>query len=120
MAPVLVFRAGGFLFSVGTPGSYGILQTTVQMLLNVVEFGADPQLALEAPRFRLFEDTRMQIEDRIPPAVCDELTRRGHVLEPVGSYSVFVGGGQAVMIDPESGARLAGADPRRDGYALAF
>jgi gamma-glutamyltranspeptidase / glutathione hydrolase len=33
---------------------------------------------------------------------------------------VLVGGGQEVMIDPESGARLAGADPRRDGYALAF
>jgi hypothetical protein len=33
---------------------------------------------------------------------------------------MLVGGGQAVMIDPESGARLAGADPRRDGYALAF
>jgi gamma-glutamyltranspeptidase/glutathione hydrolase len=120
MAPVHVFRPGGFWFSIATPGSYGILQTTVQMLLNVVAFDADPQLAVEAPRFRVYEDTRMQIEDRIPTAVCDELTRRGHVLEPVGSYSMLVGGGQAVMIDPESGARLAGADPRRDGYALAF
>jgi hypothetical protein len=41
-------------------------------------------------------------------------------LELVGSYSMLVGGGQSVMIDPESDARLAGADPRRDGYALAF
>lgn len=120
MAPVHVFRSDGFWFSIATPGSYGILQTTVQMLLNVVEFGADPQLAVEAPRFRVYEDTRMQIEDRIPTAVRDELTRRGHVLESIGSYSMFVGGGQSVMIDPESGARLAGADPRRDGYALAF
>jgi gamma-glutamyltranspeptidase/glutathione hydrolase len=120
MAPVHVFRPGGFWFSIATPGSYGILQTTVQMLLNVVEFDADPQLAVEAPRFRVHEDTRMQIEDRVPAAVRDELTRRGHVLESIGSYSMLVGGGQAVMIDPESGARLAGADPRRDGYALAF
>lgn len=120
MAPVHVFRAGGFWFSIATPGSYGILQTTVQMLLNVVEFAADPQLAVEAPRFRVHEDTRMQIEDRIPTAACDELRRRGHVLEPIGSYSMLVGGGQAVMIDPDSGARLAGADPRRDGYALAY
>lgn len=120
MAPVHVFHPGGFWFSIATPGSYGILQTTVQMLLNVVEFAADPQLALESPRFRVYEDTRMQIEDRISPAVCAELTRRGHVLEPIGSYSMLVGGGQAVMIDPESDARLAGADPRRDGYALAY
>lgn len=120
MAPVHVFRPGGFWFSIATPGSYGILQTTVQMLLNVVEFGADPQLAVEAPRFRVYEDTRMQIEDRIAPAICAELRRRGHVLESLGDYSMLVGGGQSVMIDPESGARLAGADPRRDGYALAF
>ena len=89
------------------------------MLLNVIEFHADPQLAVEAPRFRLFEETRMQIEDRVPAAVRSELTARGHALELVGDYSMLVGGGQCVMIDPDTGARLAGADPRRDGYAVA-
>ena len=39
MAPTQVFHDGTFLLSIGTPGSYGILQTTPQMLLNVVEFG---------------------------------------------------------------------------------
>jgi len=120
MAPVQVLRDGKFWFSIATPGSYGIPQTTVQMLLNIVEFTADPQLAIEAPRFRLYEGTRMQIEDRVPAGVREELTARGHELEQVGDYSLLVGGGQSVMIDPESGARLAGADPRRDGYALAY
>ena len=121
MSPLHVFRdSGDFWFSVATPGSYGILQTTVQMLLNIVEFDADVQLAIEAPRFRIYEDTRMQIEDRVPAATRDELTSRGHALESVGDYAIFVGGGQSVMIDPESAARLAGADPRRDGYALAY
>ena len=120
MAPVHVFRGDQFWFSVGTPGSYGILQTTVQMLLNVVEFGADPQTAIEAPRFRLYEDTRMQIEDRVGDSVRRELRERGHHLESVGDYSLLLGGGQIVMIEPRSGNRLAGADPRRDGYALAY
>ncbi len=122
MAPVHVFREEGqtFWFSIATPGSYGILHTTVQMLLNVVEFGADCQAAIEAPRFRLYEDTRMQIETRVASSVMTELARRGHQLEPVGDYNHVVGGGQSVMIDAESGARLAGADPRRDGYALAY
>jgi gamma-glutamyltranspeptidase/glutathione hydrolase len=120
MSPLQVFRDDNFWFSVGTPGSYGILQTTAQMILNIVEFGADPQLAIEVPRFRLYEETRMQIEDRVPAEVRDELTSRGHSLELVGDYSIMVGGGQAVMVDPESGARLAGADPRRDGYAIAY
>lgn len=121
MAPVHVFgNDNRFWFSIATPGSYGILHTTLQMLLNVIDFGADPQAAIEAPRFRLWENTRMQVETRIPPDVLAELTRRGHQLEPVGEYNYVVGGGQSVMIDPESGARLAGADPRRDGYALAY
>jgi gamma-glutamyltranspeptidase/glutathione hydrolase len=121
MSPLHVFRNDGqFWFSIATPGSYGILQTTVQMLLNVVEFDADVQRAIEAPRFRIYEDTRMQIEGRVPSTTRDELTSRGHDLELLGDYSMLVGGGQSVMIDSESGARLAGADPRRDGYALAY
>src|SRR5262249_22306098 len=121
MAPVHVFRDGGqFWFSMATPGSYGILHTTLQMLLNIVEFGADCQAAIEAPRFRLYEETRMQIETRVRPEVLTDLSRRGHQLEPVGDFNYVVGGGQAVMIDAESGVRLAGADPRRDGYALAY
>lgn len=122
IAPVHVLRDHGkdFWFSISTPGSYGILHTTVQMLLNIVEFGADVQSAIEAPRFRLWEGARMQIESRVPLPVLQELSRRGHRLELLPDYHYFVGGGQAVMIDPENGVRLAGADPRRDGYALAW
>ncbi len=122
MAPVHVFRDGGkqFWFSIATPGSYGILHTTLQMLLNIVEFGADCQSAIEAPRFRIYEKTRMQIENRVAADVLGELSRRGHQLEMVGDFNYVVGGGQSVMVDPASGARLAGADPRRDGYALAY
>jgi gamma-glutamyltranspeptidase/glutathione hydrolase len=49
-----------------------------------------------------------------------ELTRRGHAVQVLDDWTMFVGGGQGVMVDPDSGAFLAGADPRRDGYALAF
>jgi len=120
MAPVHVLDGSDFWFSIATPGSFGILQTTLQMLLNIVEFGADVQSAIEAPRFRVWEETRMQIEDRIPESVRAELSARGHCLEDIGDFSALVGGGQGVVIDRQSGARLAGADPRRDGYALAY
>ena len=121
MAPVQVFHEDGrFWFAVSTPGSYGILHTTLQMLLNVMDFGADLQAAIDAPRFRLFEGTRMQIETRVPANVLQQLSQRGHHLELIGDYNFLVGGGQGVMIDPECGTRLAGADPRRDGYALAW
>ena len=93
---------------------------TLQMLLNIIDFGADIQAAIDAPRFRLWEGTRIQIENRFSPAVLQQLSQRGHHLELIGDFNFLVGGGQGVMIDQETGTRLAGADPRRDGYALAW
>ena len=68
----------------------------------------------------LSEAMKLATADRVASTTRDELTARGHALELIGDYSMLVGGGQGVMIDPQSAARLAGADPRRDGYALAY
>jgi gamma-glutamyltranspeptidase/glutathione hydrolase len=120
MAPTQVFHDGTFLLSIGTPGSYGILQTTPQMLLNVVEFGMTVQEAIEAPRVRVYRDRLVDVEGRIPAAVRDGLAARGHQVNVIEDWSWVVGGGQGIRRDPESGALQGGADPRRDGYALAI
>jgi gamma-glutamyltranspeptidase/glutathione hydrolase len=120
MAPTQVFRDGAFLLSIGTPGSYGILQTTPQMLLNVVEFGMAVQEAIEAPRVRAYRDRLVDVEGRVPPAVREGLQARGHQVNVIDDWSWIVGGGQGIRRDPESGALQGGADPRRDGYALAI
>jgi gamma-glutamyltranspeptidase/glutathione hydrolase len=120
MAPTQVFRDGTFYLSIGTPGSYGILQTTPQMLLNVVEFGMTVQEAIEAPRVRVYRDRLVDVEGRIPEPVRDSLRARGHQVNVIEDWSWIVGGGQGIRRDPESGALQGGADPRRDGYALAI
>ena len=120
MSPTQVFRDGAFLVSIGTPGSYGILQTTPQMLLNVLEFGMNVQEAIEAPRVRVYRDRLVDAEARIEPDVRDGLARRGHDVNVIADWSWIVGGGQGIMRDAASGALMAGADPRRDGYALAI
>jgi gamma-glutamyltranspeptidase/glutathione hydrolase len=120
MSPTQVFRDGAFFLSIGTPGSYGILQTTAQMLLNVLEFGMNVQEAIEAPRVRVYRDRLVDAEARIGSDVRDGLAQRGHDVNAIADWSWIVGGGQGVMRDPESGAFMAGADPRRDGYALAI
>ena len=120
MAPTQVFRDGAFLLSIGTPGSYGILQTTPQMLLNVVEFGMTVQEAIEAPRVRAYRDRLVDVEGRIPKSVRDGLAARGHQVNVIEDWSWIVGGGQGIRREPESGALQGGADPRRDGYALAI
>jgi len=44
----------------------------------------------------------------------------GHQIELLPAYSAKHGGGQGVTVDLDSGARTGGADPRRDGVAIAF
>jgi gamma-glutamyltranspeptidase/glutathione hydrolase len=120
MSPTQVYRDGRFVLSVGTPGSYGILQTTAQMLVNVLDFGMNVQEAIEAPRVRVYRDRLLDAEARIPAATLDGLRARRHQVNVIEEWSWIVGGGQGLMRDPESGALMAGADPRRDGYALAL
>jgi gamma-glutamyltranspeptidase/glutathione hydrolase len=120
MAPVQVFREGRILLALGTPGSYGIPQTTTQMLLNVLEHGMDVQAGIEAPRVRVYRDRTVDAEARIPPAVRGDLAARGHMLRDLPDWSWVVGGGQGVFADPASGTLMGGADPRRDGYAMGW
>ncbi len=120
MSPTQVFRDGTFLLSIGTPGSFGILQTTPQMLLNVLEFDMAIQEAIEAPRVRVYRDRLVDVEGRIAPETRQALAARGHQVNVIEDWSWIVGGGQGIRRDPESGALQGGADPRRDGYAVAF
>jgi len=120
MAPVQVFRDGRVLAALGTPGSYGIPQTTPQMLLNLLEYGMNIQEAIEAPRVRVYRDFVVDAEARIPAEVRTALAARGHAIRELPDWSWVVGGGQGVWVDPESGAMAGGADPRRDGYAMGW
>ncbi len=121
MAPAALTHGDGALFGViGTPGSFGILQTTPQMIMNVIDHGFSIQAAIEAPRVRAYEATTIEVEARIPKAVRDDLIRRGHTIRLIDDWSYLVGGGQGALVDPDSGAFYGGADPRRDGVALGF
>lgn len=120
LAPSHIWRDGRLFMMVGTPGSFGILQTTPQMMINVIDYGFSIQAAIEAPRFRTMTGYELPVEGRLAPEVVQALTRRGHQVQPLADWTMFMGGGQGIMVDPDSGVLLAGADPRRDGYALAF
>lgn len=121
MSPVQVWKDGALRFMVGTPGSYGILQTTPQMIMNVIDHDMNIQAAIEAPRLKTTSPgTIVDVETRISGDVLAQLTEMGHELNRLEDYSMLVGGGQGIQIDPESGAFMGGADPRRDGYAIGW
>jgi gamma-glutamyltranspeptidase/glutathione hydrolase len=120
MSPCIVSENGRPILGIGTPGSFGILQTTLQMLLNKLDFGMNIQVAIEAPRVRAFERTLVDAEARIPAETLDGLRARGHDINVLDQWTWKVGGGHGVAIDPESGVLTGGADPRRDGASVAF
>ena len=127
VAPLHLFRDDRFWATVGTPGSYGILVTTVQVLSNLVDFGLNVQDAIGAPRFRWADEAvdplpaaTLRIESRVPEATRQALAQRGYALDVLGVWTMRVGGVQAVMRDPATGWLMGGADPRRNGYAMGW
>jgi gamma-glutamyltranspeptidase / glutathione hydrolase len=127
IAPVHLFRDGRFWSTVGTPGSYGILVTTVQVLVNLIDFGLNLQDAIGAPRFRWIDDVgdplpakALRIESRMPEGTRAAFAERGYEVETLGPWSMRVGGVQAVQMDSGTGWLAGAADPRRNGYAVAW
>lgn len=120
MSPAIVSENGRPVLGIGTPGSFGILQTTLQMLINKLDFGMNIQASIEAPRVRAFEGTLVDAESRISPETLGELRARGHQINELEGWTWKVGGGHGVAVDPETGILTGGADPRRDGVSVAF
>jgi len=112
---------------VGSPGSYGILQSVPQVAMNVVDFGMNIQDAISAPRYRWKDEKgsvpakELIIETRIPEKTIQELKSMGFVLDTsLGEWTMSVGGAQGVMKDYKTGWISGGADPRRNGYSIGW
>jgi gamma-glutamyltranspeptidase/glutathione hydrolase len=121
ISPCQIWRDDELFALIGTPGSHGIMQTTPQMILNLIENGMNIQAAIEAPRVRLdLPGTRVGIEGRVPAEVRDALAARGHDVHALPDWTAGVGGGQGIAVDQDEGSLMGGADPRRDGYAIGI
>jgi gamma-glutamyltranspeptidase/glutathione hydrolase len=115
----MITQNGQPLYSFGVMGGPMQPQGHLQVAVNLIDLGMDPQRALDAPRFRVIEGKRVTLEPMMPPEIVEELSRRGHQIEPPalpGSY----GGGQIIQIDPETDALAGGSDPRKDGCAIGY
>ena len=104
----------------GIMGGFNQAQAHAQFVSNVVDFGMNIQAALESPRFTkmTFQGCDVAMEDRIPEAVRNALSARGHQIRLRGDYSAMMGGGQAVRRDFARGINYGASDPRKDGEAI--
>jgi len=117
IAPSIVTRDGTPVLALGTPGSYGILQTQPQAMVQYLDFGLPLQQAIEAPRARLTDGRAVLLESRVDAQVRDELRSRGHDLSSGPDWTMKVGGMQGVARDA-GGTFTGGCDPRRDSYVV--
>lgn len=120
LTPVMALRNGAPWLAFGTPGGDGQTQTHVQVLNNILLFGMTPQQAIDAPRIRRLPDGSLAIEDRLAEEVRSALAARGYTVRARSGWTAEFGGAQAVLIDGETGTKRAGADRRREGWALAY
>jgi len=134
LTPSLVFRGETPLMALGTPGGDNQDQTILQAFLSTVEFWdwwyPNLHAALERPRVQTLHFfgsfwphsagfNKLNVEATIPDDVYRELQSRGHDVSRLRPFGMS-GCATAVLIDPATGNRIAGADPRRDCYAIAY
>ncbi len=120
LCPALVLDGNKPWLALGTPGGDGQTHTLLQVLHNIALFGMAPQDAIDAPRMRRLESGTLAIEDRIPAPVIQALEKRGYRVSVRTGLTPTFGGAQAVLIDPQTGEKRAGADRRREAFALAY
>jgi len=129
MNPPLVLKDGALWGVAGTPGADNQVQINFQVLTAMLDFGLDPQQAAEMPRWTSMVPGQyanyphdgpdvLTMERRFPDEVRQDLARRGHPVDTVGDLD----GPCSVEIIRRlpDGTLLAGSDPRRDGWALAW
>jgi len=117
MSPTIVTRDGKFVMAGGSPGGSTIITTSLQLVLNVVEFGMNAGEAVSEPRIhhQWLPDRLIVEKGRMNPETLDELRRRGHDIEK------WDGWGNANLIRLTGNGVLEGAaDPRREGAAIGL
>ena len=124
----LISKEGVPVTTVGCPGGDDQAQADLQIVLNLLVWGMNPQQAVEAPRFstqtlvnsfwpRVSRPGQLNVEAGIPERTRAELRALGHALSEIGACGV---GAVVTSRDPVTGVLSAGADPRRPTYALAW
>jgi gamma-glutamyltranspeptidase/glutathione hydrolase len=124
----LVLKEGVPIMTIGCPGGDHQTQGNIQLILNTLLFGMNPQEAIEAPRFatdsvtnsfypHVYYPGQLSMEAGFPAETEEALKALGHT---VVRETVCGMGATITRRDPETGVLSAGADPRRACYAIGW
>ncbi len=118
--PALATKDGELWLCYGMMGAFMQPQGHLQLVRNMVDFGMDPQKAINALRFMVAGDSVL-LEEGLDPEVTGKLQQMGHRVRIVAGHErVTIGGAQVIQRDPETGVLAAGSEPRKDGCAVGW
>ncbi|NBD25700.1 gamma-glutamyltransferase family protein [Paenibacillus glycinis] len=116
--PGFITKNGEAVGPFGVMGGFMQPQGHVQAISNLVDFGLNPQAALDAPRWQWLEGKQLAVETGFPDHLARQLEQRGHQLQLRLDRKSF-GCGQIIWREP-SGALIGGTEPRTDGCIAAW
>ncbi|MET1113418.1 MAG: gamma-glutamyltransferase family protein [Comamonas sp.] len=116
--PGMAVQDGRVRMPFGVMGGHYQAMGHAHLISKVVDYGLDPQSAIDLPRvFPVPGAAHVEAESTLPQATREALTRLGHQLV---KPEMPIGGAQAILIDWEQGVLHGGSDPRKDGCAIGY
>lgn len=124
LMPAMACLDGKPRYLYGTQGGEGQPQTQTALLTRMIDYGMNPQQAINEPRWvwgRTWgEPTQeLKLEGRVGPQVANLLSRSGHLVRVRDDFDGIMGHAHAISIAPE-GFLTGGTDPRCDGAAIGW
>lgn len=116
--PAFMTKDGQPVGPFGVMGGFMQPQGHLQMTVNTVDFGMNPQDSLDAPRFQWMGSGRkLDLEDRVPDAIKQELADRGHEVRVISDYGSM---GKGEIIWKMGDVLCGGCEPRADGTVASY
>ena len=120
--PCMITKNSNLVSSLGVMGGFQQPQGHLQVISNLIDFGMNPQEALDSERFSVsIENDTLFVENSFNPDVIAALKLKGHSISINSGFDRgLFGGGQIIVRDNEQGVLFGGSDPRKDGLSVSF
>jgi len=114
----MAVREGRLVVGGGTPGADYQVQSNLQSLTGVLDWGLDLQSAVDMPRWAVLGDGALGLEGRFPDSMFADLAARGHAVRRLPDWHAEIAKSQLIASTEEGGWAVA-SDLRGEGVALA-
>ena len=116
--PGFLLKDGEAVGPFGVMGAFMQPQGQVQVVNNLIDFGLNPQEALDAPRWQWTGGKTVEVEASFDKGIVEDLKQRGHDIKVIEEFTSF-GRGQMIFRQPD-GVYAAATEPRTDGVVAAW